>query len=144
LGTTSAASPAAELEEEQIVISDNDEESESEATNIPGTLLPKLSRTQQAQLAQLVGETMERVDRLADAVSYFELAHRLADSPAARRESSRKIVNPKATLRRQHQNAARQPLLHEALEQDRVVRPRLLARTAPGPKAITTKGNAKP
>jgi hypothetical protein len=45
-------------------------------------------------------------------------------------------------LRIQRENAARQPLLHEALEQDRVVHPRLLARaTAVSPSA--SKGGAK-
>jgi cellulose synthase operon protein C len=146
LGGTRAPSRAVEFEEEQIVSSGDDGESESEgdAAAIPGAQPPKLSRAQQAQLAQLVGETMERLDRLPDALSYFELARRFEDSPAARKESSRKIASLKATLRRQQQNAARQPLLHEALEQDRMVRPRLLARVAPGSKAATNKGNAKP
>jgi hypothetical protein len=34
-------------------------------------------------------------------------------------------------LRRQQLNATRQPILHAELEQDRVVRPRLVARSVP-------------
>jgi hypothetical protein len=48
----------------------------------------------------------------------------------------------KTVLRIQRQNASRQPLLHEALEQDRIVHPRLLARTTSAPSALT-KGVAK-
>jgi len=89
---------------------------------------------------------------LPDAVCYFEIARRSQTSPAARKDLAHKITDLKAALRRQRQNAARQPLLHEALEQDRIVRPRLLARAAPVPKSVTktvsktvtTKGGVKP
>jgi tetratricopeptide (TPR) repeat protein len=144
LGSTGAVPPPASREEEEIVSSDNDEPSDSDATNIPSAISHRFSSAQQAQLAQLVGGTMERVDRLTDAISYFELARHFEDKPAGRREISRKIASLKATLRRQQQNAARQPLMHEALEQDRLVRPRLLAHAVSGAKAAATKGNAKP
>jgi len=92
----------------------------------------------------MIGETMARLNRLSDAVSYFEIARRSQTSAAARKELAHKIADLKATVRMQHQNAARQPLLHEALEQDRIVRPRLLARAAPVTKTVTTKGGVKP
>jgi hypothetical protein len=130
--------------ERQIGSSDNDEEDESESTSVPITAsVPKISRAQQAQLAQMIGETMMRLNRLSDAVSYFEVARRLEDSPELRKENRRKIADLKVALGIQQQNAARQPLLHEALEQDRIVRPRLLARAAPGPKTVAAKGGAK-
>jgi len=43
-------------------------------------------------------------------------------------------------LRRERLNLARQPILHQELEQDRVVRPRLVARAATPGKANTTGG----
>jgi hypothetical protein len=100
----------------------------------------------------MIGETMARLNRLPDAVSYFEIARRSQTSPAARKDLAHKIADLKAALRIQRQNAARQPLLHEALEQDRIVRSRLLARAAPVPKTVTktvsktvtTKGVVKP
>jgi hypothetical protein len=49
-------------------------------------------------------------------------------------------MDVRARLRRQQLNAARQPILHEALEQDRLVRPRLLAHAAPPAKAASQKG----
>jgi tetratricopeptide (TPR) repeat protein len=138
------APPSANYEEERIITSDNDEEDESEPTNIPITPSPKISRAQQAQLAQMIGEMMMRLNRLSDAVSYFEVARSLELSPELRRENKKKIADLKAALRMQQQNAARQPLLHEAMEQDRIVRPRLVARTAPGPKTGTPTGGVKP
>jgi hypothetical protein len=49
------------------------------------------------------------------------------------------LADIKAQLRRQQRNAARQPILHKDLEQDRLVRPRLVARAAP-----VAKPSAKP
>ena len=139
LGSAAAASA-----EEQIISSDSDEENESDDSSTPVTPAFVLSRSQQAQVAQMVGETAERLSRLPEAVSYFEIARRSQSSPAARKALARKIDDLKAALRMQRQNAARQPLLHEALEQDRTVRPRLLGRAGPSPKTATAKGSVKP
>ncbi len=136
--------PATDSGDEQIISSDDEEDDESADTPTAATPAPTLSRSQQAQLAQMVGDAMARLNRPSDAVSYFEVARSLQDVPAARTEVARKISALKAALRTARQNSARQPLLHEALEQDRVVRPRLLARAAPLPKAATTAGGVKP
>jgi tetratricopeptide (TPR) repeat protein len=130
-------------EEEQIASSGSDEEETDDESNAPAVAPVTLSRAQQAQVAQMIGDTMSRLSRLADAVSYYQTARQLENSPAIRKTLLRKIADAKAMLRIQRQNAARQPLLHEALEQDRVVRPQLLARVAPVPKAAAAKGGVK-
>jgi len=86
---------------------------------------------------------MMRLDRRADAISYFEIARRSENSLPARKKLAQEIAAAQAELRIQRQNAARQPLLHEALEQDRVVRPRLVARAAPAPKEARVKAGFK-
>jgi hypothetical protein len=86
---------------------------------------------------------MIRLNRVADAVSYYQTARQLEATPAIRKTLYRKIADAKASLRIQQQNAARQPILHEPLEQDRVVRPQLIARVTPAPKATTSKGGVK-
>jgi hypothetical protein len=91
----------------------------------------------------MIGDTMMHLNRLTDALSYFEVARHFENSPAVLKELKRKIADTKAILQIQHQNAVRQPLLHEALEQDRVVRPRLLAGAAPAPKPTAAKGGLK-
>jgi hypothetical protein len=102
-----------------------------------------LSRAQRAQVADTIGDTMMRVGRLGDAVSYFDIARRSENVAATRQRLSHKIATAKAELRMEQQNAARQPLLHEALEQDRLVRPRLVARAALAPKAGSKQASSK-
>jgi predicted Zn-dependent protease len=131
-------------EEEQIISSGYEDEESDDEAKPPASAAVKLSRAQQAQVAQMIGDTMTRLNRLADAVAYYENARRVESSPAVRKTLFHKITDTKAVLRIQHQNAARQPLLHEALEQDRVVRPQLLARVTPAPKAAAAQGGVKP
>jgi hypothetical protein len=128
-------------EEEQIVSSGEDED---ESGNDSSDLYSgeELSRAQRARVSKLIADTMARVGRFPDALSYYQTARNLETSTENRKQLSRKIADMKSILRIQHQNAARQPLLHEALEQDRVVRPKLLARSGPRNTA-TGKGGTK-
>ena len=130
-------------EEEQIISSGSEEEEGDDEPNALASPAGKLSRAQQAEVAQMIADTMSRLNRLSDAVSYYESARRMESSPAVRKVLLRKIVDTKGALRVQQQNAARQPLLHEALEQDRVVRPQLLTRATAAPKATAAKGDVK-
>jgi len=128
-------------EEEQIIGSgDEGEDETADESAGPATQAAKLSRAQQAEVAQMIGDTMNRLDRLSDALSYYQAAQRLQASPPLHRALLRKISDTRSALRIQHQNAARQPLLHEPLEQDRVVRPRLLTRVIPASKAAAKGG----
>jgi len=131
-------------EEEQITSSEGEQAGENQEADATITPSLKFYRAQQAQLAQTLGDVMTRLNRLSDAVSYYEISRRLENAPAVKREIARKIAGLRTSLKIQSENAARQPLLHEALEQDRIVRPRLLARAAPRPKPTTTKGSVKP
>lgn len=129
-------------EEEQIVSSAFDEEQNE--SNTPIIAAAKLTRAEQAQVAQVIGDTLSRLGQVADALPYYQSARRLESSPERHKTLLRKIADARAQLRIERQNAARQPLLHEALEQDRVVRSRLLARAAPGSKSVAAKGGVKP
>jgi predicted negative regulator of RcsB-dependent stress response len=138
----SGAGAEDEAKEEQIVNSDAGEEGSGSEPVLAATAVQTLSRAQQAQVAETIGDTMTRLNRLADAVSYFEIARRVEKSPAMRKQLNHKIAAGRSELRMERQNAARQPLLHEALEQNRVVRPRLVARAAPAPKATAVKAGS--
>jgi hypothetical protein len=85
---------------------------------------------------------MIRLDRLDESLRYLRIARKLEKVPARRKEISSTIAEVSARLRRQRLNAVRQPILHEALEQDRLVRPRWLARSAP-PAKETVKGGTQ-
>jgi cellulose synthase operon protein C len=87
--------------------------------------------SQRAQLARSVGIVLLRLNRFSEALGYLQAARRLEKTPAVRNAIASEIANVSAILRRERTNSARQPILHADLEQDRLVRPRLLARTAP-------------
>jgi hypothetical protein len=83
---------------------------------------------------------MVRLQRWSEALSYLQLAQKLEKAPAQRKEITSKFAEVRSVLRRERLNLARQPILHQDLEQDRVVRPRLVARAAPPAKASATGG----
>jgi predicted Zn-dependent protease len=129
--------------EEEQMLSLGDEKEDGEAPSAPAPAAVKVSRAQDAGVAQTIGDTMSRAGRLADALSYYQTARQLEPSPAVRKNLLRKIAEMKSALRILHQNAARQPLLHEALEQDRVVLPRLLARWTPFSQPADAQGGVR-
>ena len=115
---------------------DAPEENEQPITNRPnsqplaGDL--QLSRVQQARVLQDAADAMTRLGRLSEALAAYQSAYHMDRSASARKSLSTKIATVKSTLSNQRDNASRQPLLHEALEQDRVVRPKLIAKNPPG------------
>jgi len=102
--------------------------------------LSSLPRAQQLQLAQSVGLVLMRLHRFPDALAYFRAAQKLEKSPAGRKEIAGQIDDVKARLLRDQLNAARQPILHAVLEQDRLVRPRLVAASAPSTEPVAKPG----
>jgi len=133
--------PDNEQTEADETASDSSEE-ESDSV-LPLGFSSRLSRTERAQLALAIAETLVRLNRAATAVDYFNFARHSEPSPARRKVLDRKIAELKEELRIQAQNTAHQPILHEALDQDRIVRPKLLARVTPTREAAITKGGAQ-
>jgi hypothetical protein len=133
--------PSEGNEEEEIVSSVEPEANIEEAS--PVFTPAKISPAQQLQLARSVGEVMIRLERLNEALPYLQLAAKLEKTPARRKEINAEITNAKGRLRRQQQNAARQPILHAELEQDRLVRPRLVPRGM-APAQTNAKSGERP
>ncbi|MGH9676348.1 MAG: hypothetical protein ACRD36_04540, partial [Candidatus Acidiferrum sp.] len=98
-----------------------------------GAALGRISSQQQAETAAGIGLAFEKVNNLQQALSYFRSAYRLETDSSRKQAMQQKVRELRALLRREHANAARQPVIHEALEQDRIVHPRLLAKTAASP-----------
>jgi len=84
-----------------------------------------------------------RLERLDEAAAYLKIAQNLEKSAAERTRITTQLQEVRARLRRQRTNAARQPILHAELEQDRLVRPRLAAR-AESPGKLPAKAGRKP
>ena len=112
---------------------------------LPGELNAqlKIPIAQQAQVAWQLGEVLVRLDRLNEALPYMRLAYKLEKAPDRRKQIAGRITSVRAQVRRQQLNAARQPILHEALEQDRLVRPRLLARSVAPANPAPSNGGVK-
>jgi len=99
--------------------------------------------SQQAQLAREVALAMIRLERLDEAVWYLQTAQRTEKSTPEKKRIAAQLVDVRARLRRQRANAERRPILHAELEQDRLVRPRLVARAA-APAKSPAKTGGKP
>ena len=123
--------------EEEII---SDDRSDADPTaKVPVHTAPKLPAMQQSQIARAVGLAFARLNRLGEALAYIQVALNLEKTQSRKKEIAMVLADIKAQLRRQQRNAARQPILHKDLEQDRLVRPRLVARAAP-----VAKPSAKP
>jgi predicted Zn-dependent protease len=125
--------------EDEILSADEQAEESDDHSPLPASN-SVLSRAQNAHIAQMIGDTMIYLRRYSDALTYYDTARRLEPSAATRKDLARKIADVRETLRIQRLNAAHQPIMHEALEQDRVVRPRLMARVTPQPKPAARGG----
>jgi len=133
-------------EEEEIISADQpgpDAGETEDETSQPVNPSAKLSPLQQAQVVRSVGEVMTRLNRLNEALPYLQLAQKLEKAPPRVKEIRAQIADVKARLRREHLKAARQPILHQELEQDRLVRPRLVAQASAAAK-LNSKAGVKP
>ena len=116
--------PSVSTTEDEIISSESDNGADE---NAPGWLPTplKLAPVQQAQVAWTLADVLTRADRLNEALPYLQIAHKLERVPTRRQQISSRIADVSLQLRRRQLNEARQPILHEALEQDRLVHPKL-------------------
>ena len=111
-----------------------DIESGERAADLTGRQEPALSRARQARIAFEAAEVMERLGSLTESLNYLQAARHLETNAQRRKDIATRIAAAKKELDRRATNQARQPFLHQALEQDRVVRPRMpVAVATPAP-----------
>jgi hypothetical protein len=120
-----------------------DEEAEAGQTEVQSASNAALPLSHQSQLAREVALALIRLERLDEAAAYLKIARNLEKSTAERARITTQLGEVRARLRRQRTNAGRQPILHPELEQDRLVRPRLVAR-AETPGRLPAKAGRKP
>src|SRR5260221_580935 len=106
-----------------------DEETDAGQGEVQSASNLALPASQQSQLAREIALAMTRLERLDEAASYLKIAQKLEKSAAEGTRIGSQLLELRTRLRRQRTNAARQPILHAELEQDRLVRPRPVART---------------
>jgi predicted Zn-dependent protease len=134
------ASPDESNDEEIVSSGDTDSDNGDEEAPAQTYAATKLSPAEQAQISLALANSLVRLHRWSEALPYLQLAQKLEKAPARRKEIAGKLAEVRTVLRRERMNLARQPILHQELEQDRVVRPRLIARVATAGKASATGG----
>jgi tetratricopeptide (TPR) repeat protein len=85
------------------------------------------------RLALDLADVYEHLDDLDRAVHFLQIAARLQPRHAARASYSKRFTRLQAEINRRADNAARRPVVHAALEQDRIVRPEIPALRAATP-----------
>jgi cellulose synthase operon protein C len=96
------------------------------------------SHVERLRIVSELATVTENLDRLDDAARYLRVAQRLESDPARRGEIRQHLARLRAEIDRRVENAARQPEIHRQLEQDRLVRPRLIAAS---PSPVAASGN---
>lgn len=116
------------------------EHTESVNEVMAGSSAPALTRERQLQLRLEAAAVLQSLNRLDQSLQQLRIALRLEENPQKQKGIKGRIDAMQKERTRQQQNQARKPILHQALEQDRVVRPRIPLTST----AETEKEAAKP
>ena len=130
-----AAERGAEYQEEREqaeTAQDDDVQNDEDAPNALRTVQrpnapSALSPAEKTRITANLAIAEEHLGRLREAAQYFQIAERQESNTNRRKTAHRNFVRVSAEIDRQVKDAARRPLIHNALEQDRVVRPRIMA-----------------
>ena len=125
--------------DEEEVLSD-EEASRVEEQVSPVTKTVEIQPYEQAETLRAVGSALARLQRLNEAAGYLQAAQKLEKAAAVKKAITAELLEVQARVRREKSNQARQPILHEELEQNRLVRPRLVARAMKPTKPSAQKG----
>ena len=143
-GTPNLPAPARYQRPQENAEEENATQEEAEKNNeqpqAAAQFAPMPSLERRARIAFEAAEVLERLGRLNESLPYLETARKLEKAPQRRKLIIERIAAVRRELRRQRLNQARQPILHEALEQNRLVRPRIPLATA----AVPEEGEQRP
>jgi tetratricopeptide (TPR) repeat protein len=128
--------------EEEESAASGEEAASREQAGVISSVLAKLSLERRVQVLWSAGEAMIWLARLNDSLPYLLTAQKLEKDAARQKQMNARISEIKGRIRREQLNSARQPILHEPLEQDRLVHPRLVANTTTAP--ASGKGGERP
>jgi len=143
-GILESSAVARNEQDELVAAEEEDPPGEDEPRHPADLSTPKLTEAQKARLAVSLAAVLIRLDQLKQALPYLNLARKLEKAPSRRREVNSTIADVRARLSRRQANLSRAPILHEALEQDRLVRPRLLLQAAAAAKTAPARKGERP
>jgi predicted Zn-dependent protease len=102
------------------------QDTESDGNLAPPDTLGKIPEAEQAAVAAEFATVLERLN-LPNVTQYLQIAIHLEPTAARRAELRGHLAAVRAANKRLSENAARRPIVHDALEQDCPVRPQLVA-----------------
>ncbi len=103
---------------------------------------PSEPLSERARLATELASLMLRLDQLEEAQRYERIAESLETAPAQRAAAALEVSRIQARIERRSANARRRPQIHRQMDQDRIVRPRLVAGDSRG-KPIAAVGRGR-
>ena len=119
----------------------NDATTPEETQNHDGAAAQVVSsNAERLRIAIEMATVTENVNRLEDAVRYLVAAEKLEHDATLRMEIHRHVGQLRSELARRAANASRIPVIHRQLEQDRLVRPGLVAQSSPREKSSEKSG----
>jgi len=86
---------------------------------------------ERAAIARGIGSALDGLNRWPEAVRFLVVAGQLETAADRKAAVQKQIEDLRARIRRRSLNESRRPMIQPALEQDRIVRPMLVARSAP-------------
>lgn len=92
-----------------------------------------LEPAERALVARTLADALQKLDRLPEAQMHFQTALALEPDAAARAQLRQRLAAIRAELARRARDEQRRPRVSPDLEQPNLVRPRLLAKSAPAP-----------
>jgi hypothetical protein len=103
--------------------------------------LERITPGQKAQMTYALGKSYAKLEDYSKAVQFFRNARSMETNKATRAEIDKSIASTRAILGGIATNNARVPMVRVELEQDHVVRPRVLeaAKSAPRPLPASSK-----
>lgn len=127
------ATPEAPVQDQSGETEDNADSTPGDELNVAPpseAALENATSAQRAALAYAVGKSYLRLEQYQFALRYLQTARVMETSRVTRAEIDKSIVNVRATIRRMANNERRVPQIHNELEQERTVHPRLVAAVA--------------
>jgi hypothetical protein len=118
----------------------NAADSEEFAQFLPGF---NLTSTLEAALAGQLAETLEKLQRLKEAASYWEIAVKLEPAGPSRQQFQRRLNKVQAELKTEERDARRRPQVSEHLEQKGLVRPRLISKPGAASSPLQSGGGGQ-
>ncbi|MBI2683241.1 MAG: tetratricopeptide repeat protein [Acidobacteriales bacterium] len=97
---------------------------------IPGSINQTMPLKDAVPVLMGIAQARERLGQTEQAITHYRLALRLGPSAGQRAEMNARVRELRALRKREELNARRRPVVKKGLDQDVLVRPRLVARSA--------------